>query len=497
MLNMPQIERIRDLAAAGRRPSEIREETGTSYPTIRKYLAKDDFSEPAPARAERPSVLDPYKPAIDAMLAEDRGTWRKQRHTARRIFDRLVAEEGYEGGYSTVQRYVKALRGSCPGRGQYNDLKWRPGDAQVDFGEADVDLPAGGRARLDFQCIVTPNSNDGWIQMFASEEAVAVCQGLKAWFEHVGGVPPYIVFDNATGAGRRVGDAIHEAGLFRRFRMHYGFVAAFTNPYAGYEKGSVENKVGFSRRNLLVPVPVVGDVAEFNRELAGRCDELARVTAHYERGSTWREIFDAEDRPRLLPLPAAPFDVVDWKVLPADKYGRVNVGRGHEYLAGPDLAGCEVVAGIRALEVELRTVGGEAIRTYRRNLAAGPTRDDDPLALLPLLARKPGAFRNSPVREMLGDATLAHLDSLAARDLREQLSRLTAIAASSGFEVAAAAFEETLSATGGLAASDVAFAAAGVAAAGRPAPEPPGAKLIGYDEFLRATGGDSHAKEAL
>lgn len=129
-LDMSQIERIRDLRALGYSPSEIRRETGYSYPTIRKYLAIDDFSPKRPgARTGRPSLLDGLEGDIEEMLESDRHCYHKQRHTARRVYDRLVAEKGYAGSYSTVQRKVREMRRAMrqPAKDGYVRLHWEPG----------------------------------------------------------------------------------------------------------------------------------------------------------------------------------------------------------------------------------------------------------------------------------------------------------------------------------------------------------------------------------
>lgn len=109
-LDMSQIERIRDLRALGYSPSEIRRETGYSYPTIRKYLAIDDFSPKRPgARTGRPSLLDGLEGDIEEMLESDRHCYHKQRHTARRFYDRLVAEKGYAGSYVYVKQAMNKV----------------------------------------------------------------------------------------------------------------------------------------------------------------------------------------------------------------------------------------------------------------------------------------------------------------------------------------------------------------------------------------------------
>ena len=261
MLNMSQVNNIRDLGKRGYRISEISRIIGADRKTIRKYLEQDDFSPHPPVVKETPSILDPYKPIIADWLAEDRKHWKKQHHTAKRVHERLRDEKGFEGSYSVVQRYMKALRKvskdeQCKGT---QELIWYPGDAQADFGEAD--FYEGPRCvRRKYFVLSFPYSNDSYIQIFGGETAECVCQGLKDIFEYIGGVPTKIVFDNATGVGRRIKDKVIETDLFSRFRAHYGFQVIFCNPEAGYEKGNVENKVGTERRNIFVPVPTYHDM---------------------------------------------------------------------------------------------------------------------------------------------------------------------------------------------------------------------------------------------
>lgn len=88
---------------------------------------------------------------------------------------------------------------------------------------------------MKYLTVSFPYSNDGFVQVFGGETVDCVCQGLKNIFEHIGGTPGLMIFDNVTGVGRRVGDHIHETELFHRFRAYYGCQVRFCNPYAGYE----------------------------------------------------------------------------------------------------------------------------------------------------------------------------------------------------------------------------------------------------------------------
>ena len=136
MLTMAQINHIKDLSNCGYRISEISRKTGIDPKTIRKYLSMEDFSPVPPVMKKNPSKLDPYKPIIQEWLNEDKKHWRKQRHTARRVYERLVEEHGYSGSYTIVQRYLKHCRSTQIERANL-ELIWDPGPAQVDFGDAD------------------------------------------------------------------------------------------------------------------------------------------------------------------------------------------------------------------------------------------------------------------------------------------------------------------------------------------------------------------------
>ena len=336
MINMSTVNSIRQQRRDGFSISDIAKMNGVSRDTVYKYLAQDDFSPRPPARRSAPSKLDPYKPIIRQWLEDDARNWRKQRHTARRIWRRLVDEHGADVSESTVGRYVAELRRRDRSQGErFLDLVWEPGQAQADFGEADFYV-SGVRTRLSFFVLSFPYSNVGLAQVFPGENAECVCQALKQIFEHVGGVPTRIVFDNAAGVGRRVCGGVRTAELFGRFAAHYGFAYSFCNPNSGHEKGSVENKVGFVRRNLLVPTPQLTNAEVFNRNLLARCMESARKP-HWIKGEPDEQLF-VEDRFAMLGLPSKPFEAVRYLRPVADKKGKVKVDGPRFYSTSPAFA---------------------------------------------------------------------------------------------------------------------------------------------------------------
>jgi len=115
------------------------------------------------------------------------------------------------------------------------ELVWHPGESQADFGEAAF-LERGRMVRKKYLTLSFPYSNESFTQVFGGETAECVCLGLKDIFAYIGGVQSLVVFDNATGVGRRIGEIIHEAELFSRMRAHYGFSVRFCNPDSGHEK---------------------------------------------------------------------------------------------------------------------------------------------------------------------------------------------------------------------------------------------------------------------
>lgn len=136
-----------------------------------------------------------------------------------------------------------------------------------------------------------------------------------------------LIFDNATGVGRRIGDAIHETELFSRFRAHYHFRVRFCNPYSGWEKGNVERKVDYNRANLFVPVPHFSDVVQYNHKLLLKHERKASEL-HYKKQVPICELFE-EDRKALLMLPPKPFNVCRYEWLKADGYGKVCMDGKH------------------------------------------------------------------------------------------------------------------------------------------------------------------------
>ena len=470
--------------------TEIAERVGVSRPTVRKYRDASDFTIAAPVshRLAAGSKLAELTDWIDETLTRDKLTWPKQRHTAQHLFDRLVAEKGYTGGYSIVQRYVKAWRQQdrlAHQGGGFNDLVWDPGFLQADFGEADFDRRDGTRQRKSFLQVVFPFSNQGFTQVFSGETAECVCQGLKDIFEAIGGVAPVVVFDNATGVGKRIMEVVHETELFARFRLHYRFQVRFCNPYSGHEKGCVEKKVGTVRKQAFVPVPVLDDITVFNQ---GLLRVPLDTNPHYLK-QTPIDLLFAQDQACLLPLPVKPFDVVRYQRYTCDKYGKITVDGVHRYSVAPEAAGVKVIAGFRAHTVEiLDHLDAHVLAVHERGFGQTGSSHVDQVAMMTALLRKPGAWQQSELRHAIPDGdTKAFLDQLDKPVLVDYLTVIHQQAQHVGIETVIQALDYLAGGHHGFTTADLVTVTARVDGFGLDTPPDPGPDLSLLDDLLGTT----------
>ena len=227
---------------------------GIHRSTVRKMLT---FSVPPGYRRTKPPSrpkLEAFTAIIDAILEADRASPPKQRHTAKRIHERLRAEHGFAGGYTTVKDYVRERRQRR--REVFVPLAHPPGHAQVDFGEA-VAVIGGVQQKIHFFCLDLPHSDGGFVKAYPAERLEAFLDGHNAAFAFLGGVPRSILYDNTRLAVARIlGDGQRQrTRAFAELQSHYLFLDRFGRPGKGNDKGKVEGLVGYARRNFLVPLP--------------------------------------------------------------------------------------------------------------------------------------------------------------------------------------------------------------------------------------------------
>lgn len=383
----------RDRRIEGLSIRELATRHGVHRRTVRQALA----SAVPPPRKQYPSrlrpAIDPYAAIIDAWLIADQSAPVKQRHTARRIWQRLVAEHGASCSEVTVSRYVACRRGELGVKGVEVAVPQthEPGaEAEVDFGEFWARI--GGELIKCWMFVMRLScSGRAFHVAFTTQAQEAFLQGHVLALNHFGGVPARIRYDNLKPAVVKVlkGRNRIESDRFVALRSHYGFDSFFCRPGkdGAHEKGGVEGEIGRFRRRHLVPVPEVASLAELNRFIAAGdlLDDTRVITG---RPHTIAEAFAAEV-PRLQNLPVEEFDPALVVRARVDLRARVCVRQCH-YSVPARYAGRRLAVRLSATTVEVHD-GAKLVAAHER--AAG--RHVEVLALdhyLEVLAAKPGAL---------------------------------------------------------------------------------------------------------
>lgn len=365
---------------------EISCRTGIHRKTINKMLR---YSSPPGYRLKKPrskTKLDPFIPIIDQILESDREAPRKQRHTARRILDRLRDEHGFTGSYTIVKDYVrdKLIRM----KEVYFPLEQKPGTSQTDFGKAKVYI-AGRLLEAHFFVMGLAFSDAVFAKAFPTEAFEAVADGHVSAYRFLDGVPPVNLLDNMSTAVKKVlrGRGRLLTDGFLALRSHYLFRSHFTNVRRPNEKGVVEGLVGFVRRNFLTPVPRFESWDALNAYLEECCRRrLSDKVAGKDRSIG---ALLEEERSTFLPLPAYEFDACQSEQRRATSQSLVKF-QSASYSVPIEYAHREVT--IKAYPFRLEVCHkDERIASHQRSFE----RDDfvfDPRHYLPLLERKPGAL---------------------------------------------------------------------------------------------------------
>ena len=295
------IEGISERAAADR--------FGINARTVSKMLK---FSvPPGYVRKKRPTrpKLDAFAGIIDAILAADKDRPKKQRHTSKRIFERLRDEHGFPGKITIVKDYVAGVHQR--GQEMFVPLVHPAGHAQVDFGEA-LGVIGGVERKIHFLAMDLPHSDAIFVVAYPAETTEAFCDGHVRAFEFFGGVPQSILYDNTKIAVARIlGDGRRlRTRVFCELQSHYLFTDRFGRPGKGNDKGKVEGLVGFARRNFMVPVPVFADFAALNAYLLENCRKRLADQLRGHEGRTIGERLEDDLSAFQKPLPA-PYDACD------------------------------------------------------------------------------------------------------------------------------------------------------------------------------------------
>ena len=397
MIQVEEKEQIRRLYFIKRHSiRRIAQEHHHSRKTVKKSIEDASVPEYRLSVPKPYPVMGPYLPVIERWLKEDISRPKKQRHTAHRIYERLVDEHGFNGSERTVREHVSRLRQdfseiAIP-------LEFDPGsDAQGDWGEALIYLE-GKPVTAQAFCMKLNYSGKPFVMAFPTQRQEAFFEGQRQAFEWFEGVPGRVSYDNMTTAVQKVlkGRNRIEQNGFIAFRSHYLFQSHFATPATPREQGRVENLVGYMRRNYFVPPPRVSSYEELNQMLLER---LHKDDGRLSPGKeiTIEEAWEAE-KPKLLSLPPFPHRCCISRPVKANHYSLVSFDN-NRYSVPVEYQRSKLILHAYAWKIEIGC-GNRIIAAHRRYYG----KKHDVMEIehyLPLLMKRPGALPYAkPVRQM-------------------------------------------------------------------------------------------------
>lgn len=336
----------------GRSARQVAEEMGVSRNTVRRYLDR-----PAPVRTERAARPRPRRDAVEARLLElldqsPHWTGGKQRLTATRLH-RMVVTEGHQVGVTVVKEVVAEWKRRR--REVFVPLVYTPGElAQVDFFEVLVDLD-GTRCKAHMFVMRLMHSGRDFAWLYTRQDQVSFLDGHVRAFEHLGGVPRRIAYDNLRAAVAKVlvGSERQLTARFEALASHYLFETSFCRPRMGHDKGGVEARGKGIRLQHLVPIPAAATLDEMRTELVAKLDgdhDPARF---------------AVEHAQMLPLPGGAFDPRSFTVATASRSALVKV-EASLYSVWSRWAGSDLDVRIGADDIELRGADGVVVHPRKR-----------------------------------------------------------------------------------------------------------------------------------
>ena len=382
-MNMEQwLEIRRRVLREGVSKRQILRETGMHWETLQKILAHPSPPGYRRSQSVKKPKIDPYLDRIGEILEADKQVHHKQRHTAKRIWERLQ-EEGFTGGYTIVKDAVRELKRTS--KEVYMPLTHPPGEAQVDFGHALVKMD-GVLRKICFFVMALPYSDAFFVRAYERECTETFWDGHVRAFAFFGGVARRITYDNSKIAiSKIIGPRLRELTQgFLQLVSHYLFRYHFCLVRRANEKGVVEGTVKYSRLNFLVPVPEVRDFEELNALLEQRCREDLRRRVRGQAQT--KEKLLREEQMSFLGLPFTAFEAC------RTQGGRVNSELlvrfdDNDYSVPMEYAYQDVV--VKGYTDHVKICRFHEVIAVHQRCWGREQQIFDPLHYLPLLERKP------------------------------------------------------------------------------------------------------------
>lgn len=390
---------------------EIARRTGFSRNTISKYCQGETMPGIRKDYERQPVVItDSVMQFVNQCLEEDAiENLSKQKHTAKRIFDRLVTEQDFAGGETTIRRLVRTMRDEAPDG--HIPLEFDPAEAmQIDFGEA-VGYHNGERIKIQVFCARLCHSAMPFVFAAPRKNMESLLEGLKLAFEFFGGVPQRVIFDNDRVAVKSgFGKNAQSQSYLTAMTAHYAFQMEYCNRYSGNEKGLVENLVGWSRRNILVPVPRFKTFDDLNAQILEACVKYGKGHRIRNRERSVAEQY-ARERALLTRLPKYQFNTAKTRETRVDSFGLIRI-EGNRFSVPFELIGKTVCAKLHATRLEV-VYNKEIVCTHERPRTNTETRFELN-HYLEAVIRKPRSILNAkPVRATLSPGLMTFARTIA------------------------------------------------------------------------------------
>lgn len=397
---------------------------GISRNTVKKYWEGTNVPwEHKEYNRDATVMTDEVISFVRGCLDEDEANGiKKQHHTARRIYQRLVEEQGFTGSESSVRKLVHDMRAARKLSQVFIPLRFAPGDSvQIDWGEATI-LMDGKKELVNLFCARLCHSCAPYVIAYRRQNLESFLDAIIRMFQYFGGVPRRIIFDNARVAVKSgFGAQAAAQDDYSQLAAHYGFQPIFCNPASGNEKGLVENLVGYIRRNVCVPLPRVKNLEELNAMLLEKCVQYLN---HQVDGRPSKVgVMLEEDRAALQAMPRYTPDIARKAYHNVGRYCTVPFDSNH-YSVPCKYHGKPATIKAYPNHVEIWIEGSMVARHER--LFGRKEESLDLQHYLPILAQKGRAIRYArPVQKAVPAEFIDWLEcrNLSSREIVEKLNR--------------------------------------------------------------------------
>ena len=304
----------------------------------------------------------------------------------------------------------------------YLDLTHPGGEAQLDFGEI-IANAQGAMVKKHELVLSFPYSNAGFVQITHSEQSEALFEAMETIFNHIGKVPHTIWFDQMATAALRTKNKDgfpKPSERLTRFMAHYGFESKFCNPRSGHEKGSVENKVGYYRRNFINTNRRINDLETTNKALLKACDD-DHARLHYQKAQPITTLF-AQEKLKMKTLNPASLDSSRLETRRVDKYGHIAF-EGNPCSVHPSYVHMNVMLKISAGTIKIMNDDYKQLTRHTKRYKKGRTFTHWKDFLDPIMKR-PRAFKYSGIYQLLPKIWQDYLNRLSTEATKSALGFL-------------------------------------------------------------------------